>query len=80
MSLTVKQKALLGTFGVFAVAITLGIAIDFISRNVSVEVLTFAAGGFIVFMLANMVYQLMISKFEYDEKVTKIVDGMVDKK
>lgn len=80
MTLSIKQKALLATVGVFAFAVGLGAAIDFIARNVSMEVVGYFVGGVVLVFMANMVYQLMLSKFEYDEKVTKIVDGMVDKK
>ena len=74
MSLTIKQKALLATVGLFAFAVALGAAIDFISRNVSAEVIGYAFGAGLVLFMANMVYQLMLSKFEYDEKVTNLVD------
>lgn len=80
MTLSIKQKALLATVGLIALAVAVGAAIDFIARNVSMEVITFACGAGVVLFMVNMVYQLMLSKFEYDEKVTKIVDGMVDKK
>lgn len=74
MTLSVKQKALLATVGLFAVAVALGAAIDFISRNVSAEVIGYAVGAGFVLFFVNMVYQLMLSKFEYDEKVKELVD------
>ena len=71
MTLTVKQKALLATIGVFAIAILSGLAIDFIAKNVSMATIMYVfLAGFVLFF-SNMMYQIFVSKFEYDENLKK---------
>ena len=78
MTLTIKQKALLATLGVFAIAVLASFAIDFIARNVSIETIGNVIVAGVVLLFANMIYQIFVSKFEYDERLEKTVNS-VDK-
>jgi uncharacterized membrane protein YgaE (UPF0421/DUF939 family) len=78
MTLSIKQKALLATLGVFVISVLAGLGIDYIARNVSVETVGYVIGaGFVLFLVlffANMMYQIFVSKFEYEENLKKMVD------
>ena len=73
-SLSNKQKALIATFGMFAFAIIAGLGIDFIARNVSVEVLGYVGGAIVFLFFVNLTYQMFLARFEYEEKVQNLID------
>ena len=74
MEFSPKQKALLVMIGIVAGAVLGAQVASFIAENVSPEVITRVIGGTIVGFLFYSMYQLLVSKFEYDEKVEKLVD------
>ena len=74
MKLTNKQKALACTVGLFAGAVAMAHIVQVIFTNVSIEVLGFVFGAGLLFFFASMIYQIMLSRFEYEDSVKKMVD------
>lgn len=74
MKLSPKQKALAATVGLFVGSVVTAYVIKFISDNVSTEVLLQALGAGVLFFFASMIYQVMLSRFEYEENISKLVD------
>jgi hypothetical protein len=69
MKLSLKQKAILQTIGMFAGAVVIAHLVTFIIQNVSTEVLANVAGfGFIGFF-GYMFYQITLNRLEYNEKL-----------
>ena len=69
MQLSLKQKALLQTFGLFALAIVASSVVAFILSNVSTTVLLNAIGiGFFAWF-GYMFYSLTLSRLEHEEKL-----------
>ena len=69
MNLSNRQKAALATVGMLLGGLLGGCLVQFILTNVSAETigLVFTV-GFIAF-IASMIYQLMLSRFEYIERM-----------
>jgi NhaP-type Na+/H+ or K+/H+ antiporter len=67
MKLSLKQKAVLITTGMVAGAIIGVHLIRFIFQNVSIEVLINAAGMGICGFFLYMLYQITLSRLEYNE-------------
>ena len=74
MTLSNKQKALLATLGVFVISVLAGVGIDYIVKNANPETLGYMIGAGIMLFFANMVYQIFVSRFEYEETLKKMVD------
>lgn len=74
MTLSIKQKALLATVGLFAFAIAVACLVSYAVMNVSIEVLGYAVGAGLLYFFVSMVYQVMLSKFEYDEQLKKTLE------
>ncbi len=74
MNLSIKQKALFATFALFAGAVVFAYLVSYIVLNVSTEVLSYAVGAGLMYFFASMIYQVMLSKFEFDEKMKDLVD------
>ena len=75
MNLSNKQKALLATVGVFALSVVLGLGIDFVARNVSVETVGYACAGLCLGFLFYAMYQVMLARFDYEDTVKRVVDS-----
>lgn len=72
MKLSLKQKALVQTLGMFALAIAVAIAGTFIVANVSTQLLINALGlGFFGYM-AYLFYSITLSRLESKESWKKI--------
>ena len=74
MKLTNKQKALACTVGLIAGAVAMAHILKFIFENVSLEVIGYVCGLGVLFFFASMIYQIMLSRFEYEDSVKKMVD------
>lgn len=74
MKLSTKQKALAATVGLIAGSVVMAYIIKFIMENVSTEVLFQAFGLGVLFFFVSMIYQVMLSRFEYQESLSKMVD------
>ena len=74
MTFTPKQKALGATIALILISIAVGLGIHFIAENVSPRTLMYGAGLFIFVMLFNLIYQIFLSKFNFDENWKKSVD------
>ena len=74
MKLTNKQKALVGTVGLFVGSAVIAYIVQFILLNVSAEALGYVFGAGLLFFFASMIYQIMLSRFEYQDTLTKMVD------
>jgi hypothetical protein len=72
MKLSLKLKALLITTGMFAGAIIVVNLIRFIFQNVSIEVLINVAGTGIIVFFMYMLYQITLSRLEYQETLKKL--------
>lgn len=72
MKLSLKQKALLITTGLFAGAIFTAHLVTFIIQNVSTEVLADVAGGGIIGFFLYMLYQITLNRLEYKETLKKL--------
>lgn len=74
MKLSLKQKALLITLSVFAIAILSGSAIGFILANVSTQtILNALAFGSFVF-LAWMLYGVILARLEYNQSLKEMTE------
>ena len=74
MKLSLKQKALVQTSGMFALAILVAIVGTFIVANVSTQLLINALGiGFFGY-LAYLFYSITLSRLEYQEKLKEMKD------
>ena len=74
MKLSLKQKALAQTIGMFALAIAASVVIAFIAANVSTTVLinAFGVGSFV--WLAYIFYSITLSRLEYNETLKKMTE------
>jgi len=72
MKLSLKQKALLQTTGMFAGAIIIAQTLAYIVYNVSTEVLANVAGAGAFIFFLYMFYQVTLSRLEYNEKLKEI--------
>jgi len=72
--LSKKQKAFAMTTAIFAFAVVVGMAIQFIAENVPGYVILYIAGFAMFCVLFNLMYTIMIAKLEYDERFEKSVD------
>jgi len=72
MQLSLKQKALVQTIGMFALAIVTAIAVTFILANVSAATIAnaFMIGSFV--FLAYVFYGITLSRLEYNEKLKEM--------
>ena len=74
MKLSLKQKALVQTSGMFALAILVAIVGTFIVANVSTQLLINVLGiGFFGY-LAYLFYSITLSRLEYQEKLKEMKD------
>jgi hypothetical protein len=69
MQLSLKQKALLQTFSLFALAIVASAVVAFILSNVSTTVLLNAIGIGLFAWFGYMFYSLALSRLEHEEKL-----------
>ena len=69
MKLSLKQKALTHTVGMFALAIVVSVAVTFILANVSSAVIMNILGVGLFGFFAYMFYSITLSRLEYDEKL-----------
>ena len=72
MNLSIKQKALLQTLGLFALAIVVTSIVSFILMYVSTKVLLNAIGIGIFVWLAYMFYSITLSRLEHQETLKKL--------
>jgi hypothetical protein len=72
MKLSLKQKALAHTLGMFALAIVASVAVTFILANVSTTVLVNALGIGLFAFFAYMFYGITLSRLEYNEKLKEM--------
>jgi hypothetical protein len=72
--LSAKQKAFAMATAVIAFAVVVGTAIQFIIENVPGYVMLYVAGFAVFCFMFNMIYQILLMKFEGDEKFKKTVD------
>ena len=74
MQLSLKQKALAQTLGMFALAIVTAVVVTFIMANVSTQVLVNAiCVGFFTW-LAYLFYSITLSRLEYNEKLKEMTE------
>lgn len=72
MTLSIKQKALVQTIGMFALAIATACGLTFIIQNVSMHVIANALGLGAFAFLGYMFYCVTLSRLEYQESLKKI--------
>ncbi len=74
MKLSLKQKALLITLGLLALAAVIGGTVGFILAHVSTQTIinALAIGGFV--FLAWGFYGIILSQLEYKEKLKEMVE------
>jgi hypothetical protein len=72
MQLSLKQKALVHTLGMFALAIATSIVVAFIAANVSAATLSNAIAIGAIGFLAYMFYSITLSRLEYNEKLKEM--------
>ena len=66
--MNLKLKAVLQTVAVFASAVIFSFVVDYIGKNVDTETLRTALGGAVLGGFAYMVYQLCLTRLEYQDK------------
>lgn len=74
MNLSIKQKALLQTIGLFAIAIITGSVVAFILANVSTQVVLNALGVGFIAWFGYLFYSLTLSRLEHQEKLKEMVE------
>ena len=72
--MSLKQKALLQTLGMFALVIVVSYAVAFILANVSAATIANAFGVGAIVFLAYMFYNLTLSRLEYNETLKKMTE------
>jgi hypothetical protein len=72
MQLSLKQKALVQTIGMFALAIASAVVITFIMANVSTQILINAIGVGFFTWLAYLFYSITLSRLEYNESLKEL--------
>jgi hypothetical protein len=72
MKLSLKQKALFQTLGMFALAIVASAVIAFIAVNVSTTVLLNALGAGLFVWLGYLFYSVTLSRLEHQETLKQI--------
>ncbi len=74
MKLSLKQKALAQTLGMFVLAIVGAVIVAFIVANVSTTVLINALGVGLFCYFAYLFYSITLSRLEYDEKLKEMTE------
>lgn len=74
MNLSIKQKALLQTVGLFAIAIVSGSVVAFILANVSTQVVLNAIGFGVIAWFGYLFYSLTLSRLEHQEKLKEMFE------
>jgi FtsH-binding integral membrane protein len=72
--MSLKQKALLQTLGMFAFVIVVSYAVAFILANVSAATIANAFGVGAIVFLAYMFYNLTLSRLEYNETLKQMTE------
>jgi hypothetical protein len=72
MKNTTKLKAFSATLGIFALVPTLAFALQYLTQNISDRALGMITGGVILSILFYSIYQLVLMRFEYNQKVDEI--------
>lgn len=72
MKLSLKQKALVQTIGLFALALVCGLAVNFIMTYVSTEVVLRALGIGLFAWIAYIFYSITLSRLEHQETWKKL--------
>jgi hypothetical protein len=72
--MSLKQKALLQTLGMFAFVIAVSAAVAFILANVSAATIANAFGAGAIVFLAYMFYNVTLSRLEYNETLKKMTE------
>lgn len=72
MKLSLKQKALLQTLGLFALAIVVGSMVSFILMNVSTQVVLNVIGVAFFGYMAYLFYSITLSRLEYQETLKEL--------
>lgn len=72
MTLSIKQKAMLITAGIFAGVIAGSFTIAFITANVSAETLGLVAGGGLCAWFVYIFYSITLNRLEYEQKIQEI--------
>jgi len=74
MNLSIKQKALVQTFGLLASALIAGAAVALLIEYVSISVIVTGLGiGFVAYMF-YLVYQINLSQLQYKQTLQEMVD------
>jgi fatty acid desaturase len=74
MQLSLKQKALAQTLGLFALAIVGAVAVAFIIANFSAIVLFNALGVGLFAWFGYLFYSITLSRLEYNETLKKMTE------
>jgi hypothetical protein len=65
--MNLKLKAVLQTVAVFASAVIFSFVVDYVGKNVDAETLHTVLGGALLGGFAYMVYQLCLSRLQYQD-------------
>jgi FtsH-binding integral membrane protein len=72
--MSLKQKALLQTIGMFALVIVVSYVVTFILANVSAATIANAFGVGSIAFLAYMFYSVTLSRLEYNAKLKEMTE------
>jgi hypothetical protein len=72
--MSLKQKALLQTLGMFALVIVGSVAVSFILANVSAATIANAFGVGAIAFLGYLFYNVTLSRLEYNETLKKMTE------
>ena len=72
MNLSLKQKALLQTIGLFSLAIVVGSIVSFILMHVSTQIVLNIIGGSCLIWIAYIFYSITLSRLEHQEALKEL--------
>lgn len=72
MNLSLKQKALLQTVGLFALALVVGAIISFVLVNVGTKLLIILIGGLCFVWIAYLFYSITLDRLEHQETLKEL--------
>lgn len=74
MNLSIKQKALVQTIGLFAIAIASGLVVSFILMQVSTQVILNAIGVGFIAWFGYLFYSITLSRLEHQEALKEMTE------
>ena len=72
--LSIKQRALVHTLGIIGAIIGSGIALTYASQFIPADAYPYIGTSVVFAMLAKLIYDINVSRLEYEERLNQMVD------